>query len=90
MKFHLIEKIAYKWQLVGVLIGIEKGQLEFISVQYQNNIEECCQAVLTRWQENPPPDYPPTWGGLIELLEDSNLAEVITELKDALSKAYFT
>ena len=50
MKFHLIEKIAYKWQLVGVLIGIEKGQLESISVQYQNNIEECCQTVLTRWQ----------------------------------------
>ena len=82
-----MEKISHKWRKFGQLLEIEDAQLEGFSVQYQNNIEECCRAVLNKWRENPPPGYPPTWGGLIELLDDSQLPEVVTELKDALSKA---
>lgn len=87
MKLHLLEKISDKWRKFGELLEIEDAQLEGFGVQYQNNVEECCRAVLKKWRENPPADYPVTWGGLIELLDDSKLPEVVTELKDALSKA---
>ena len=86
-KFHLIEKIANKWREVGRLLDIEEAQLDGFSQQYQNNVNECCRAVLIKWRQNPPPGYPSIWGGLIELLDDCQLTEVITELKDALSKA---
>ena len=86
-RFFLIEKIANKWRDLGRLLLIEEAQLEGISGQYQNNINECCRAVLTKWQENPPPAYSATWGGLIELLEDCQLSEVVKELQEVLSKA---
>ena len=85
-RFFLIEKIANKWRILGQLLSIEEAQLEGFVRQYQNDINECCRAVLTKWQENPPPDYPATWGGLIELLEDCRLPEVVKELKGALNK----
>ena len=86
-RFFLIEKIANKWRDLGRLLLIEEAQLEGISGQYQNNVNECCRAVLTKWQENPPSAYPATWGGLIELMEDCQLPEVVKELKEVLNKA---
>ena len=81
-----MDKIADKWRDLGRLVLIEEAQLEGFARKYQNDINECCRAVLTKWQENPPPDYPATWGGLIELLEDCQLPEVVKELKEALNK----
>ena len=86
-RFYLKDKIANKWREFGRLLDIEESQLGGIATQYQNKINECCQAVLTKWMENPPRDYPSTWGKLIELLEDARLPEVSAELKDVLSKA---
>ena len=88
-KFYLMEKIASKWRKFGLFLEIEESQLDGISVEHQNRAEECCQAVLKLWQDNPPSDYPATWGGLIELLDDSKLPEVVAELKNALSKAKY-
>ena len=85
-RFFLINKIADKWRDLGRLLLIEEAQLEGFARKYQNDINECCRAVLARWQENPPPGYPATWGGLIELLEDCQLPEVVKELKGALNK----
>ena len=84
-----MNKISNKWRELGRLLNIEEAQLDGISIQHQNNISECCRAILTKWRENPPPDYPATWGGLIELLDDSQLPEVVAELKNALSKAKY-
>ena len=44
--------------------------------------KECCEAVLSHW-----PDHPPTWEGLYELLDDSELGEVAAELKRAVNDA---
>ena len=85
-RFFLTDKIADKWRRLGRLLSIEGSQLEGFARQYQNDINECCQTVLTKWQENPPPKYPATWGGLVELLEDCRLPEVVKELKEILNK----
>ena len=85
-RFYLIDEISNKWRDLGRLLLIGEGQLRGIITECQN-VNECCRAVLTKWQENPPPDYPATWGGLIELLEDCRLPEVANELKGALNKA---
>ena len=81
-----MEKIANKWRILGQLLSIEEAQLDGFVRQYQNDVNECCRAVLQKWQENPPPGYPATWGGLIELLEDCRLPKVVKELKGALNK----
>lgn len=48
---------------------------------------ECCRAVLGNWLDNPPADYPVTWPGLIELLEDSQLGQVVSELRKVLDRS---
>lgn len=86
-RFHLMEKIANEWQKLGDILEIEPAQLEAISSQHQKRSDECCRAVLIKWRDNPPNNYPATWGGLINLLDDCNLSKVVDELKYALIKA---
>ena len=81
-----MDEIAHKWRDIGQLLDIPHGMLEGISMKYQHDPKECCRSVLAKWLENPPSDYPPIWQGLFDLLEDSQLGQVVTELKTALAK----
>ena len=86
-RLYLMEKVSYKWRTLGQLLGLPYSKLESLAEEYRDKPEHCCRSVLGQWLENPPPDYPATWAGLIELLEDSQLGEVVSQLKAALSKA---
>ena len=86
-KLYLMENISYKWRTIGELIRLPFSKLESLAEQHLKNPEHCCRSVLGHWLENPPPDYPATWAGLIELLDDSQLGEVVSQLRTALSKA---
>jgi hypothetical protein len=91
--FYLTEKIAYKWRTIGELIGLTYSKLQRLEDKYrrrrplESKQKEYCQAVLKLWLDNPPPDYPATWQGLMDLLENSELSEVATELRTVLSRA---
>ena len=84
-RFHLMNNIGHKWRDIAQVLSI--SQLTNLSTEYREIPRECCRAVLDQWLTNPPPDYPATWNGLIELLEDCELRHVATELKTALRKA---
>ena len=85
--FYLKENIAYKWRTIGELLGLTYSKLQSLTDKHRDQPEECCRAVLGLWLENPPQDYPDTWQGLIDLLEDSKLGQVVSQLRTALSKA---
>ena len=82
-----MDMIGNKWRTVGHQLGLLPSQLEGIASQFSNNATECCRAVLGEWLENPPPDYPVTWDGLMELLEDCKLTQVAVKLESALTEA---
>ena len=86
-RFYLMDVIGNKWRSVGHQLGLLPSQLEGIASQFGNNATECCRAVLGEWLENPPSDYPVTWEGLMELLEDCKLTQVAVKLKSALTEA---
>ena len=86
-KFFLRDKISHKWRDIGERAGLTFPELENISEKYRSDPKECCRAVLGQWLDNPPPDYPTTWQGLLELLEDSQLCQVVSELRAILGKA---
>ena len=83
-----MEKISHKWRDIGELLDIPHSELESIAMKYRGDPKECCRAVLVQWLDNPPPAYPTTWQGLIDLLEDSQLSQVVSELRNVLSKLY--
>ena len=85
-EYYLLEMIQYKWRDIGQLAGLSKSQLESIATKHQDKPIECCRAVLGEWLENPPKEYPITWDGLIELLEDCGVTSAVKELKIALTK----
>ena len=82
-----MDKISHKWRDIGGLTGLSFSDLENISEKHRGDPKECCRAVLGHWMDNPPPDYPTTWQGLIELLEDSQLGQVVSQLRTVLNKA---
>ena len=88
-RFYLMENISYKWRTIGELIGLSFSKLEGLAMEHHDKPEQCCRSVLGCWLENPPPRYPTMWQGLIELLEDSQLGEIVSQLRTALVKADF-
>ena len=81
------DKISHKWRDIGELTGLSYPELDNVSEKHRGDPKECCRAVLGQWLDNPPSDYPTTWPGLLELLEDSQLAQVVAELRNVLDKA---
>jgi hypothetical protein len=87
-RFYLRENIAYKWCTIGEILGLAYPKLQSMAEKHRDQPKECCREVLGLWLENPPKkDYPTTWQGLIDLLEDSQLSDVVVQLRNALSKA---
>ena len=83
-KFHLIDRIKDKWRDIGRVARIPANELDNLSVQ---PAAERCTAILEKWMRAPTDDYPGTWKGLMELLEDVMLEDVASELKTVLQKA---
>ena len=82
-----MDKMSHRWRDIGQLVGVSIGQLDSISTKHREDPVECVRDVLGKWMENPPEDYPNTWSGLVELLNDCHLSTVADDLKTALSKA---
>ena len=83
-KFKLKNSIMHKWRDIGNLV-VPRQQLEVLV--REKDAKECCEAVLSHWLDHPPRNYPATWEGLYELLDDSELGQVATELKIAVDNA---
>ena len=84
-KFKLKQSIVHKWRDLGDLI-VPWQQLEVWAKE--KDAKECCTAVLLYWLEHPPHNYPATWEGLYELLDDCELSQVAAELKKAVHGAF--
>jgi hypothetical protein len=83
-KFRLKSSIIHKWRDIGDLV-VPWQQLKVWAMRKDD--KECCDAVLSHWMDHPPHHYPATWEGLYELLNDSELGQVATELKQAVDHA---
>ena len=84
-KLRIVQNICPKWRYIGNLLDISDSVLESILSQYRGDLEECCYAVLRQWLDSGSPDYPLTWEGLLELLEDADCAQVGEVLRDYLN-----
>ena len=86
-RFYLMENISPNWRGIGELIGLSMPVLKNIATKHRDEPLECCRDVLRHWLENPPSDYPITWRGLIELLKDCKLGQIVSELESVLTKS---
>ena len=82
-KLKIYYKIAHKWKEIATLLGLEQ-------VIEGKDCYDCITNVLRQWCDNAcqlpnARDYPKSWQGLINLLDDVQLGEVTKELKKALT-----
>ena len=86
----IYDKIAHKWNKIATRLGFEPGRISSIQKKYSDDVDRVTDGVFNVWFENamglPNADnYPKTWQGLINLLKDSELSEVATELHTAIT-----
>ena len=74
----------HKWKDIGNLV-LPRQQLEVWGRRMDD--KDCCEAVLCAWLDQSPRRYPATWEGLYELLDDSQLGQVVIELRNAVDNA---
>ena len=86
-KFRIVSQITHKWRDLGGLLQIPWSQLECWSKDRSKDDKDCCVAVLNHWLNNPTSDYPATWEGLYELIDDCELNEIAKTLKKATQSA---
>ena len=88
-ELRIYSKIAQKWREIATQLGLQQEEIESINSDYCTSY--CCiTIVLGQWLENArnlpnASRYPKSWQGLISLLEDTKLYDVVGELKRALS-----
>ena len=83
MNFRLKSSIMHLiiWRDVGNLV-VPRQQVEVWAKRMDDR--ECCEAVISYWLDHPRHHYPITWEGLYELLDDSELGQVASDLKKAV------
>ena len=82
-----MDHISHKWRDIGELLDISHSELESVTVKNHGDPKNCCRDILAKWLDNPPDEYPMTWQGLFELLEDSRLGQVVSQLRNIVDKA---
>ena len=82
-KLRVTDEIVNQWRKIGRLLGIPGPTLDGWWTQTHEH-EQCCEKVLENWLQNPPEDYPATWHGLFELLDDAAFTDLAKTLKKAL------
>ena len=88
----IYSKIAHKWDVIANRLGLEPGQVKSIR---SNNYDDHNRVtdVLSHWFYNArglpnAKNYPKSWDGLINLVNDAELSEVAEELHTALSSTH--
>lgn len=89
-KFGLADKIAASWMAIGSTLGIEPSTLEEYSKKKSKTYN--LRRVFIDWieREDSLPnleDYPCSWQGLYNLLEDSDLVDVAKEYFEFMNEA---
>ena len=85
-QLRIIETIGVKWREVAALLGLSVGQMDGIQQQSFMDNEQCCYRVFDHWiiSNGEFTDYPITWSGLHELLEDVGHRAIAEHMKTAL------
>lgn len=86
--FRLMDKIATKWKIIGLMLGMEYDHLNEIGKEWNTNFDRLAD-VLAYWQANDNPHhdtYPHSWQGLRTLLNDAGATEIANQYFDFLSK----
>lgn len=89
--FRLADKVSAGWILFGTLLGLSSNQLDVMRQDNSGSATLCWRAVMEWWVRGGhgslDEEYPITWEGLYQLLQDAEYSEVAGELERVVSRA---
>lgn len=85
-RFGLRDRVSAKWQKFGLLLGLTVNELELIEMKNLGDASQSWMQVMQTWFDRGSSDYPATWQGLTELLEDLDYHQVSQDLLKALEQ----
>ena len=87
-KFRLVNRVSSRWESFGYQLGLPQNMLDMWRMEYPDNPARCWMKVMQHWLTGgDTPDYPATWDGLYELLEDVEYFDVARQLREAVLAA---
>ena len=87
-KFRLVNIVSSKWEAFGYRLGIAH-MLDGWREECLASAQRCWWKVMQYWLseyqcDTNTPDYPATWEGMYEMLDDVEFSEVAKQLKEAV------
>ena len=83
-----MDKVSTRWRALGIRLGIEPNRLDGWERQHRGDDTRCWEEVMdvfiTRGSTR---DYPHTWEGVYQLLEDIKCGGIAIDLKEAVTHA---
>ena len=85
-KIRIINDARHKWRDIASLIGGDTNTIRTLELKYPNEPYECLRnVVIENFISKKPQKYSQDWNGLIELLDDVDLENLVKKIKYALS-----
>ncbi len=89
-KMKIAETVAPKWRDVAMLIGINSSKIESIQNSGSGKTpEQCLYDILRIWEADSNAggnsEYPYSWDGLLDLLNDIEYSVLVDDLREALA-----
>ena len=87
-KFRLVSRVSSRWESFGYRLDLPQNMLDAWREECLNNSARCWLKVMHHWLTGgDTPDYPATWDGLYEMLEDVEYFEMAQQLREAVLSA---
>ena len=81
----ILEEVCNKWKDMGELIGLGNGRIQAIEKSSLKEPKECCRKVCEDWMyQGGDGDYPPSWKGLLKLLNAIELGSLRKRVQKCL------
>ena len=82
--FRLSNRVQSRWRTFGTMLDLN-DELDSWEAQYHSDASMCWSKVMRHWLDGGGEDeYPPTWEGLYELLNDARCSQIAKKLKQAV------
>ena len=73
--YFITQEYSAYWKVIGTLLGFSKGILNGIKRKFPNNVDWCCNELLTKWLER---DINASWKKIIEVIDSPAVVTLVT------------
>lgn len=88
-ELRVVSRVSSQWRSFGRQLGFQSNELDVLEERSLRDPNKCWLEVMRQWLERGGyHDYPATWEGLYQLLDDLRFESVASELRTGVHRHY--